>query len=261
MIRGIEERDFTFAFQPIVDVASRRVSSYEALIRGTRNEPAGALLEGLPVERLYVLDQRARVGAVTLAARLGIECSLNLNVVPGSLYSSETSIHSTLVAAERNHLPPDRIVLEITESEAVEDQRHFADLINEYRGIGLKVAIDDFGAGYAGLNLLADFQPDLIKLDMKIVRDIERHGPRQAIVRAIGQACYDLGIDVVAEVVETLEEYAWLEHAGVRLFQGYLFAKPGFECLPAARFPELAFNLSLAGNSAGGEKRLMQTRR
>jgi EAL domain-containing protein (putative c-di-GMP-specific phosphodiesterase class I) len=240
MIRESEDRDFTFAFQPIVDVASRHVFSYEALIRGTRNEPANQLLERLPVERLYVLDQKARVGAISLAARLGIDCNLNLNVLPGSLYSSETSILSTLEAAELNHLPTDRIVLEITESEAIEDQLHFAALVNEYRGIGVKVAIDDFGAGYAGLNLLADFQPDLIKLDMKMVHGIERHGPRQAIVRAIGQACYDLGIDVVAEGVETVEEYAWLEHAGVSLFQGYLFAKPGFECLPAARFPEIA---------------------
>ena len=239
MIQESGDRAFTFAFQPIVEVASRRVFSYEALIRGTHNEPASHLLGGLPAERLYVLDQKARVGAVCLAARLGLECNLNLNVLPRSLYSSETSILSTLQAAERNHLAPERIVLEITESEAIEDQLHFAALVNEYRGIGLKVAIDDFGAGYAGLNLLADFQPDLIKLDMKIVRGIERHGPRQAIVRAIGQACYDLGIDVVAEGVETLEEYAWLEHAGVRLFQGYLFAKPGFECLPDPFFPEI----------------------
>lgn len=231
------DRDFTFAFQPIVDVASRHIFSYEALIRGMRNEPANQLLERVPVKQLHALDRQARVGAISLAARLGIECHLNLNFLPGSLYSSETSILSTLEAADVNHLPIDRIVLEVTESEAIDDQLHFAALVNEYRGIGVKIAIDDFGAGYAGLNLLADFQPDLIKLDVKLVRGIERHGPRQAIVRAIGQACYDLGIDVIAEGVETVEEYTWLERDGVRLFQGYLFAKPGFESLPPVRFP------------------------
>jgi EAL domain-containing protein (putative c-di-GMP-specific phosphodiesterase class I) len=101
------------------------------------------------------------------------------------------------------------------------------------------VAIDDFGAGYSGLNLLADFQPDQIKLDMKLVRGIERHGPRQAIVRAIDQACQDLGIDVIAEGVETVEEYAWLANQGIKLFQGYLFAKPAFESFPPVHYPQI----------------------
>lgn len=104
--------------------------------------------------------------------------------------------------------------------------------------MGLKVAIDDFGAGYSGLNMLAGFQPDQVKIDMNLVRGIERHGPRQAIVRAVAQVCGDLGIDVIAEGVETLAEYAWFAEHVIRLFQGYLFAKPGFESLPRAHFPE-----------------------
>jgi EAL domain-containing protein (putative c-di-GMP-specific phosphodiesterase class I) len=99
------------------------------------------------------------------------------------------------------------------------------------------VAIDDFGAGYSGLNLLAEFQPDQVKLDMKLITGIERHGPRQAIVRAISQICSDLGIDIVAEGIETEDEYAWLASQGIRLFQGYLFAKPGFESFPAVHYP------------------------
>ncbi|MGI8548679.1 MAG: EAL domain-containing protein, partial [Gemmatimonadaceae bacterium] len=102
----------------------------------------------------------------------------------------------------------------------------------------MKFAIDDFGAGHSGLNLLAYFQPDMIKLDRNLLRGIESRGPRQSITRAIVMVCTDLGIDIVAEGVETVEEFAWLEHAGVRLFQGYLFAKPGFESLPLARYPQ-----------------------
>jgi EAL domain-containing protein (putative c-di-GMP-specific phosphodiesterase class I) len=168
---------------------------------------------------------------------LQIGCHLNLNFVPHSLHSSAASILSTLEAAKRSHLPIERIVLEVTEGEAIADQSRFAEFINEYRGLGLKVAIDDFGAGYSGLNLLANFQPDQIKLDMALVRSIESHGPRQAIVRAICQACYELGIDVIAEGVETVEEYRWLANTGVRLFQGYLFAKPGFESFPTIHYP------------------------
>jgi EAL domain-containing protein (putative c-di-GMP-specific phosphodiesterase class I) len=104
--------------------------------------------------------------------------------------------------------------------------------MNSYRARGLRVAIDDFGAGYSGLNLLAEFQPDAIKLDIQLVRDIESKGPRQAIVRAVIQACDDLGIEVVAEGVESEAEYRWFKRIGVRLFQGYYFCRPGFESLP-----------------------------
>jgi EAL domain-containing protein (putative c-di-GMP-specific phosphodiesterase class I) len=168
--------------------------------------------------------------------RLGIDCNLNLNFLPQSLGASAESILSTLEAAKRVDLPVKRLVLEVTEGEIIDDASHFTKLINEYRGLGLKVAIDDFGAGYSGLNLLADFQPDQVKLDMKLIRGIERHGPRQAIVRAISQICFDLGIDVIAEGVETEPEYAWLASQGIHLYQGYLFSKPAFESFPAVHY-------------------------
>jgi EAL domain-containing protein (putative c-di-GMP-specific phosphodiesterase class I) len=128
----------------------------------------------------------------------------------------------------------------VTEGELIHDHTHFAALLNEYRGMGIKLAIDDFGAGYSGLNLLAEFQPDYVKIDMNLVRGIEKHGPRQAIVRGITQVCGDLGIDVIAEGVETMKEFSWFEDHGIRLFQGYLFAKPAFEKFPPAFYPESA---------------------
>jgi len=236
--RNAPDPCFTFAFQPIVDTKVREVLSYEALIRGSGNQPAHQILGQVPAERMHLFDEKARMQAISLATRLGIGCDLNLNLLPRSLYSSPTAILSTMDAANRHHLPITRIVLEVTEGEIIADTTHFAGLINEYRGLGLKVAIDDFGAGYSGLNLLVNFQPDQIKLDMFLVRGIEAHGPRQAIVRAIDQACRDLGIDVIAEGVETIAEYEWLANQGVRLFQGYLFAKPGFESFPPIHYPE-----------------------
>jgi EAL domain-containing protein (putative c-di-GMP-specific phosphodiesterase class I) len=227
---------FTFAFQPIVDTIAREVFSYEALIRGPGNEPAYQVLKQVPGERLLLFDQKTRAVAIGLATRLGISCLLNLNFVPQNLHASAASILTTVEAANRTHLPIERVVLEVTEGRVLDDQAQFAEFINEYRGLGMKFAIDDFGSGYSGLNLLANFQPDQVKLDMSLVRSIESHGPRQAIVRAVGQACYDLGIDVVAEGVETVEEYKWLADTGVRLFQGYLFAKPAFECFPPVHY-------------------------
>jgi EAL domain-containing protein (putative c-di-GMP-specific phosphodiesterase class I) len=232
---------FTFAFQPIVDAKLRDVFSYEALIRGPNNEPAHRILEQVPHERLLLFDQEARVEAIGVAAHLGIDCHLNLNFIPQSLQSPE-SILTTLEAADRAHLSIDRLILEITEGAVIDDPAQFAYVINKYRGLGLMLAIDDFGAGYSGLNLLADFQPDQIKLDMKLIRGIERHGPRQAIVRAIRQVCNDLGIDVIAEGVETVAEYEWLANAGVRLFQGFLFAMPGLESFPKVHYPNTQTN-------------------
>ena len=167
-----------------------------------------------------------------LAARLGIRTQLNLNFLPQSLFSQRDFLTPMLDAASESGLPIDSLVLEVTEGEVIDDVARFAGLIKRYRAQGLKLAIDDFGAGYCGLNLLAEFQPDILKLDMALLRGIEHSGPRQAIVRAILSACTDLGIDAIAEGVETVDEFSWLADEGVTLFQGYLFGRPGFETLP-----------------------------
>jgi blue light- and temperature-responsive anti-repressor len=230
---------FSYAFQPIVDVVAREVFSYEALVRGPNGEPAFTVLDGVPGVKKYRFDQDSRVAAIALAARLGWEGHINLNFLPQALYASADSISTSLDAAISNGVPIERLVLEVTEGEVIADRVHFAAQLNAYRRHGLKVAIDDFGAGYSGLNLLADFQPDQVKIDANLVRGIERHGPKQAIVRAIAQVCVDLGIDVIAEGVETVQEYRWFAELNVRLFQGYLFARPAFECIPPANYPDI----------------------
>ncbi len=233
----IRAEALSYAFQPIVDIANRLPYAYEALLRGAHNEPAGVILGPLDETAIEAIDQIARPRAIALAARLGLRTRLHLNFQPRSLASSSAVIEETLAVANRYGFDNEQVVLEVTENQVIDDQRRFADAINEFRAEGVLVAIDDFGAGYSGLNLLANFQPDLVKFDMELVRGIAHHGPRQAIVRAIRQACNDLGIDVIAEGVETLEEYYWFEDEGVTLFQGYLFARPGFEALPSPSFP------------------------
>jgi EAL domain-containing protein (putative c-di-GMP-specific phosphodiesterase class I) len=229
---------FSYAFQPIVDTVAREVFSYEALIRGSANEPAFRVLEQVPSDLTHQFDQDSRIQAISLAARLGLKCNLNLNFLPRSLELCADAIGNTCKAAADNFLPLARLILEVTEGEVINDHSHFAALLNEYRGMGIKLAIDDFGAGYSGLNLLAEFQPDYVKIDMNLVRGIEKHGPRQAIVRGITQVCGDLGIDVIAEGVETMEEFRWFEDQGIQLFQGYLFARPAFESFPPASYPD-----------------------
>lgn len=228
---------FSYAFQPIVQAISGEVVSYEALIRGPAGESAHSVLSHVPRDALHGFDAHGREVAIALAARLGIRTQLNLNFLPQSLFSQRDFLSPMLEAASVNGLPIDRLVLEVTEGEVIDDVARFAGLIKRYRAQGLKLAIDDFGAGYCGLNLLAEFQPDILKLDMALLRGIEHSGPRQAIVRAILSACTDLGIDAIAEGVETVDEFSWLADEGVELFQGYLFGRPGFEVLPGVTVP------------------------
>ena len=229
--------EFSFAFQPIVDSIAREIISYEALIRGPRGESAYSILSRVAPADIHRFDAGGRIVAIAMAAKLKLACDLNLNFLPQSLLNSRAALDDTLEAAERHGIAFERLVIEMTEGEIINDHAQFAQLINQYRARGIKVAIDDFGAGYSGLNLLAEFQPDQIKIDMNLVRGIESHGARQAIVRALIQACTDLGIDIVAEGVETTAEYRWFSDEGVQYFQGYLFSRPGFECLPQPWFP------------------------
>jgi EAL domain-containing protein (putative c-di-GMP-specific phosphodiesterase class I) len=233
----VQPLTYSYAFQPIVDVLTREVYSYEALIRGKTNESAYQVLSQVPDNFKHRFDQQSRVAAIALAAKLGLPCQLNLNFLPQSLFLSDNPIHTTLEAADHFGLPIERLILEVTEGEVIADYGDMAAQLHKFRRMGLKVAIDDFGAGYSGLNMLAEFQPDQVKIDMNLVRGIEHHGPRQSIVRAIVQVCGDLGIEVIAEGVESVQEYEWFAEQGVRLFQGYLFAKPAFEAFPVVHYP------------------------
>jgi blue light- and temperature-responsive anti-repressor len=228
--------DFSFAFQPIVDIESQKVFAYEALVRGRSNQPASAVFAAIQPCQLHAFDRAARIQAIRLAASLGLTAGLSLNFLPQSLETLPDAISSTIDAVRESGLSERKMFLEVTEGELIRDLAGFATAINQYRASGIHLAIDDFGAGHSGLNLLADFQPDVLKIDIHLVRNIDGSGPRQAIVRAVIQACDDLGIEVIAEGVETEPEYRWFKRAGVRLFQGYLFGKPEFECLPMPMF-------------------------
>ncbi|MBN2800473.1 MAG: EAL domain-containing protein [Deltaproteobacteria bacterium] len=220
------------AFQPILDLDAREVFAYEALVRGAEGQSAGWVFSQVTDAQLHALDQRAREKALHLAVRLGIESHLSLNYLPRSLHRGDGGELPTVMAARLAGFPMDRVLVEVTETEAVGDLASMAAHLHELRKLGARVAIDDFGSGHSGLNLLADFQPEVVKLDMMLIRDIDVSGPRQAIVRAVASMCLDLGIDLIAEGVESTAELRFCRDQGIRLFQGYLLAKPAFEALP-----------------------------
>jgi EAL domain-containing protein (putative c-di-GMP-specific phosphodiesterase class I) len=154
------------AFQPIVDVEASRVFAYEALVRGLDGQSAGSTLDQVTDENRYAFDQHCRVKAITLATRLNLVqtgAMLSINFMPGAVYSPAACIQLTLKTARECSFPLDRLIFEITEAEEVRDRGHLRNIVDEYRRHGFKMALDDFGAGYCGLNLLADFPADIIK--------------------------------------------------------------------------------------------------
>jgi EAL domain-containing protein (putative c-di-GMP-specific phosphodiesterase class I) len=223
--------DFNFAYQPIVDLAAGDVWAHEALVRGPQGQGALSVLQQVNGDNRYRFDQLCRVKAVREAVALGIDTRLSINFLPNAVYRPEVCIRTTLQAAQTHGFPIDRIIFETTEGEHVKDTAWYAEVMREYKRIGFLTAIDDFGAGYAGLSLLADFVPDIVKLDMTLLRGIEASRTRQAIVRHATALCCELGIRVVAEGVETAAERDFLADIGITLMQGYFFAKPAFRAL------------------------------
>ncbi|MDX2220584.1 MAG: EAL domain-containing protein [Burkholderiales bacterium] len=225
---------FEFAFQPIVDLSTGRVFAQEALVRGPGGESAASVLSAVNDSNRYKFDQACRVKAVKGAKRLGIDTLdqyVSINFLPNAVYEPERCIRTTLEAAKASEFPLSRIIFEVTEVEKIQDRAHLAGIIKAYKTFGFLTAIDDFGAGYSGLNLLAEYQPDLIKIDMELVRGIESSRPKRAILSGILSVCEELGIRVIAEGIETRAERDCLLDAGIELMQGYFFAQPAFRAL------------------------------
>ena len=223
--------DFTMAFQPIVDLQNKSVFAQEALVRGLNCESAYEIISKVNDENRYKFDQMCRIKAVRLAAKLKIDSYISINFLPNAVYRPENCLRTTIKAATENNFPLDKIIFEITEVEKVSDNSHLKNIVTEYQRQGFKTAIDDFGAGYSGLNLLSVFQPDFIKLDMELVRNVDTDSIKQIIIKGLMAIASDLGITVIGEGVETRGELDALQSFGINLLQGFYFAKPVFESL------------------------------
>lgn len=241
---------FSMAFQPIVDVVRGEVMAYEALVRGPAGESACSVLGQVTEANRYGFDQACRVKAIEAAARAGIlgtSARLSINFLPNAVYSAAACIQLTLKTAAATGFPTDRLIFEFTENEEMADPDHVGRIIATYRQMGFGTAIDDFGAGHAGLNLLARFQTDLIKLDMDLIRGLDASLPRRMIVNGVVKMCEALGVAVIAEGIETQGELDALRAIGVRYIQGFWFARPAFERLPSVTFDAQRSQRSIAG--------------
>lgn len=213
------------AYQPIVRSSDGSLFGYEALLRsGEKSLPhAGAILDAAErLGRVEELGRAIRAAAVEQMAAADQQALLFVNLhsrdlLDETLYSMQAPLSAI----------SERVVLEITERASLDDIDDARERVAQLRGMGFRIAIDDLGAGYAGLTSFATLEPDLVKLDMGLVRDIDSNLTKQKLVRSVTSLCKELGMRVVGEGVETHAERVALTDCGCDLLQGYLLAKPG----------------------------------
>ncbi|MGU3493426.1 EAL domain-containing protein [Xanthobacteraceae bacterium A53D] len=239
---------FTIAFQPIVHVPTGKVWGYEALVRGEQGESAAAILGRIDTDMLYRFDLACRERAIEMAGRLfrDTDTRLSINFLPNAIHRADASLQPSLDSARRVGLRPDQLVFEFTENERLLDTAATADILSRYKDIGLLTALDDFGAGYSGLLRLASLHPDLVKIDMALIRDIDADQRRKAIVAAIIGLAKELDITVIAEGIQTEAEFRTLEEMGVALFQGFYFGMPEIGTLPTVSLPRADLKPTIA---------------
>lgn len=233
------QTECSFAFQPIVDPLAREVVALEALLRTPDGGSPEAWFAGLTGNESYKADLDCKKVAFAMARKLNLrEQTLTVNLLPMTLVNIPGAVNFLLQEIEINGLVPEQIIVEFTEREIISRLDAFTDAVRQLKAAGIRVAIEHFGEGFAGLSLLAQFQPDKIKINRDLIRDVHKSGPRQAIIQAIIRCCTSLEITVIAVGVEKAEEWMWLESAGVYQFQGHLFARPCLAGIPAITWPE-----------------------
>lgn len=232
----LREKRIETWFQPVVRARDHEVWGYECLMRGRANDGDLILPERLfqwaAQERLlFVLDRICRETHLYNAGRAGLPpgCHVLINFLPAAVYDPKHCLQTSIRAACDSGLSPEQVTFEVVETHQVDDPEHLRSILDYYRSHGFRVALDDVGAGYAGLSLMAELQPDLVKLDAKVVRKSEHNAAYRDVCASVIELAHKGGHHVVAEGIETPEQCAVMEGLGVDLLQGFLFGRPAAE--------------------------------
>jgi EAL domain-containing protein (putative c-di-GMP-specific phosphodiesterase class I) len=230
-------------YQPLVELAREQVVGVEALLRW--DDPERGLIQpsqfiplaeemGL-IEAIgdWLLDEVLRQVRQWTAQGLDLDVSFNLS--PRQLWQPDFA-ERLLEHLVEGHVDPGRIVVEMTESTAMTDPLRTLEILRTLRASGVRIAIDDFGTGYSSLSRLRELPVDMLKIDRSFVHDIPHGKGAGTMVSAIIQLAHSLGMDSLAEGIETAEQHQFLVQRGCRLGQGFYFARP----VPAEGIMELA---------------------
>lgn len=218
-------QEIFIAFQPIVQWSTRRVFGFEALVRS--KEPKlphpGLLFDAAErLDRVHELGRAIRGAAASPFSAASEDQQLFINLHIQDLDDDRLLDPSSLLAQCAS-----RVILEITERASLHKVRDLRARVAALRDLGFRLAVDDLGAGYAGLSSFSLLEPEVVKIDMSLVRDVHKMPTKQKLIRTFLGLCEEMGIEMVVEGVETPEERDALVDIGCDLLQGFLFAQPG----------------------------------
>jgi EAL domain-containing protein (putative c-di-GMP-specific phosphodiesterase class I) len=224
------DRQITSVYEPIVTVESKTVHGYEALARG----PAGTdlypplVLFGLAEEEglVFELDCLCRASGLKGAVGLPGGTQLFLNIRPTTIHDPNFRAERLIRTLHECELSPSDVVFEVSEQESISNFEAFKEIRDYYRDLGFRFALDDTGAGYAGLEALVEISPDYIKVDRSFVSGVDLDPVRRTMLGALQTVAEKTGAQLIAEGLDTLEELETLEELGIPFGQGWLFGKP-----------------------------------
>lgn len=238
LISIISNHDFTSHMQPIVNF-DEEIVGFELLLRPL---PQGTVFQ--PYELFEIarqtgfhsfLDRAARISAIETSARLlpkGIKRFVNF--LPSSIYNPSFCLTHTFEAITRLDQDPEDFVFEVVETERINNMDHLQAIFSEYRRQGMRVALDDVGAGYSTVEVMSSLQPDYVKIDRALITYCDQDAAKQKVIKDILNRAASFGAKVLAEGIERREEFLYCRDIGIQLGQGYLFGKP--EDKPPANF-------------------------
>lgn len=229
----LNEGNIHTVYQPIISLKNGSVLGYEALSRGPRDsmmESPTTLFEAARMyDKLWELELLCRIRALENAAWMNNGYKIFLNVDPDIIHDEKFRQGFTKEFVQEYGINPENIVFEVTEKRSISDLAGFRKIITHYKDQGYKIAVDDAGAGYSGLNMITDIHPHFIKLDMNLIRDIDKTGLKYALVRNFNEFCQVTDIKLIAEGIETENELNALIDIGIEYGQGYLIQRPSEE--------------------------------
>jgi EAL domain-containing protein (putative c-di-GMP-specific phosphodiesterase class I)/CBS domain-containing protein len=226
----ITTEQLTSLFQPIYATNSSEVYGYEALIRGPSDSPLynpEALFDAaIEYGLLSELELVCRAISIARFVELELKGLLFINVNPMVFLQSDHPQGKTLSYLKEHNLKPDQVVIELSEKYPIDDPEILQKALIHYRDLGFKIAVDDLGAGYAGLKLWSEVKPDYVKIDRYFIDQCDKDPIKREFIKSILNLGQSINAKVIAEGIETEEEFCQLEELGISIYQGFLFARP-----------------------------------
>jgi EAL domain-containing protein (putative c-di-GMP-specific phosphodiesterase class I) len=228
----LEMDRLTVYFHPVVNLERKEVYGFECLIRGVKRNgeilsPSYLFEAARANDTLFFLDRSCREVSVKTAAVKGLKNhKIFINFLPTVIYDPVFCLQNTIKWAFQLEWNPENLVFEVVETEKVKDFEHLNKILEYYRKHGFKTALDDVGTGFSSLEALIKLQPNYIKISRELIEGIDQTPIKLDLIKALIQAVSSYGIEVIVEGVERIEEAKTLYKLGVRLMQGFLFAKP-----------------------------------